>query len=779
MTDINNIANEEYYTIRNSLDNIQQLSNFVNHCLNDPSLKLTLEDDTFNKLQKTENIALNLMNQWCIQNSPYKQDEYELVKSVALLNMKITMSEIELSVKCALLLDELCLKVFNNIFLHMDNFNENNLYLNNISLWLDTLAYFEHEHSSFTIVQQYFISLNRIISEFVMSGTYKNYLIKLTKTNVDNEISPKQLFYISSCSLSMGVHLYSQFDMEVVFNEKQFNLLIPSYREFIIESVKNIHQWSHNYLSCVTNILVLSTFSNCHSCTSNLIQFFQHDCAYFQALIDILHYEPIRENIVSSWSNMETILIDTIISFLMICIHGLNGDIICLLRKLSLPDICLPLIEAKFDRICITTYGILAEILTDDDLTKLVFGEHVCDVIFIFLQSAYQNSKQTYKGVPITMILKGLVSLSKNDLIQEIFSKSDEKLNLFLEMTDKYPVVYDILWAFSFNSIIKQKLKQNEIFIDKINKLRNTLNHDNVTRKMICGILWNLGYKDEDSNNGMRPIKFDIMISYSHQEKALCQSIHEQLLQRKFRVWIDYAEIYGNLMDSMAHGIETSNTILVCMSESYKRSNYCRAEAQYAFKKNLNIVPIVLQKHFKPDGWLGFLVGSLFHIDFTKYEFCRSFQMLLNELTHFTQPAIVINRELHESATIRVTIMKPSTSQTLALVDSRKEDGNGAKSIKNWTSKDVLEWCNEHKLTEFSHILNDCDGDSLYHLYEMCKSKNVEQTIALLQNEFQKVGQNLSLIDFARFLSLMAKLITEDEEIVNKNHNEKELTTRF
>ena len=63
------------------------------------------------------------------------------------------------------------------------------------------------------------------------------------------------------------------------------------------------------------------------------------------------------------------------------------------------------------------------------------------------------------------------------------------------------------------------------------------------------------------------------------------------------------------------------------MSEQHRKSNCCRAEAHYAFQNQLKIVPILLQENYKPDGWVLFLIGQLFHINFTKYEFSRAIQM--------------------------------------------------------------------------------------------------------------------------------------------------------
>ncbi len=52
----------------------------------------------------------------------------------------------------------------------------------------------------------------------------------------------------------------------------------------------------------------------------------------------------------------------------------------------------------------------------------------------------------------------------------------------------------------------------------------------------------------------------------------------------------------------MVQAIEQSLIIIICMSEEYKRSNYCRTEAQYVFKRQLKIIPILIEKYCKPDG---------------------------------------------------------------------------------------------------------------------------------------------------------------------------------
>ena len=36
----------------------------------------------------------------------------------------------------------------------------------------------------------------------------------------------------------------------------------------------------------------------------------------------------------------------------------------------------------------------------------------------------------------------------------------------------------------------------------------------------------------------------------------------------------------------------------------------CRLECQYAFQQDLDMIPLMLQKDFKPKGWLGLILGT-------------------------------------------------------------------------------------------------------------------------------------------------------------------------
>ncbi len=42
------------------------------------------------------------------------------------------------------------------------------------------------------------------------------------------------------------------------------------------------------------------------------------------------------------------------------------------------------------------------------------------------------------------------------------------------------------------------------------------------------------------------------------------------------------------------------------MTEKYKLSPNCRAEAEYSFNLRKPIVPLIMQKDYIPDGWVRF-----------------------------------------------------------------------------------------------------------------------------------------------------------------------------
>src|ERR1700734_172161 len=84
----------------------------------------------------------------------------------------------------------------------------------------------------------------------------------------------------------------------------------------------------------------------------------------------------------------------------------------------------------------------------------------------------------------------GFANLSKNDTVQANVAQLN-KMPLLIEMLDKYPIVYDILWGLSFNSSIQEQLRSNHSFMSKLAQIEHDCSNETM-RKVVNGIRWNL-----------------------------------------------------------------------------------------------------------------------------------------------------------------------------------------------------------------------------------------------------------------------------------------------
>lgn len=198
----------------------------------------------------------------------------------------------------------------------------------------------------------------------------------------------------------------------------------------------------------------------------------------------------------------------------------------------------------------------------------------------------------------------------------------------------------EILVALSFNNDASSYLKQNKEFMIYIRNLSNNTNTDkSALQRAAESLLWKLEKEKEAVTKPTvsSSYKYDIMISYSHSDKRLCHQVFEQLIKDGFRVWIDRENMHGATMTAMADAIENSNIVLICMSNAYKQSVYCQSEAHYAFEKRRHLIPLMMEAHYKPDGWLGIMVSGKIYVDFLKTQFNSAYEILKNEISQYGQ----------------------------------------------------------------------------------------------------------------------------------------------
>ena len=325
------------------------------------------------------------------------------------------------------------------------------------------------------------------------------------------------------------------------------------------------------------------------------------------------------------------------------------------------------------------------------------------------------------------------------------------RLSLLMDMCDSYPIVFDIIWALSFNRDIQVQLRSNASFMSKLVHLPDVCDSAQV-RKVVHGIVWNLESNNDDDRTRTdkdEELLFDIMISYSHKDKILCKRLYDELVASGYRVWIDFDQMHGNVMDAMAQAIERSRTMVICMSEQYRRSNYCRAEAHYAFKRQLKIVPVLLQEHYKPDGWLVFLIGQLLYVDFTKQNFEHAMVGLLNELK-----APILRQESQLGAQPRELTKSPRPSFSAPSPPVLPE------SMLEWTSVHVHDWLIGNGLKQMALLLADYTGASLIPLNTYLTSGEPQLILNLLHEDaIRRTHRALSLVELAHFQGLLGRQV--------------------
>ena len=289
------------------------------------------------------------------------------------------------------------------------------------------------------------------------------------------------------------------------------------------------------------------------------------------------------------------------------------------------------------------------------------------------------------------------------------------------------------------------------------------------------------------NNTGERIYQYDMMISYCHADKELTYKIHKYLLDQGFKVWIDLDNMYGpgkNIitsskriflftsflaMSAMADAVENSEFVIMCMSDSYKQSTYCQAEAEYAFNCKRCLIPLIMRQGYRPDGWLGFMIGSRIYIDFGRFDFETACEKLMTELSHQRKqplPSKPGQVTQHEMPTKPVLInpqipaprsRKPSViynNDAFSVYTRRKPMSNFLrKPLIQWTDSDVLDFLFTQRLIQLMPLCESMDGRALIQLYKMAINRS-SKTYILLDDELKSsYKMKLPLRVFTQFLS--------------------------
>jgi len=163
---------------------------------------------------------------------------------------------------------------------------------------------------------------------------------------------------------------------------------------------------------------------------------------------------------------------------------------------------------------------------------------------------------------------------------------------------------------------------------------------------------------------------YHVMLSYQWNIQSLVEKVYQGLRHLGINAWMDvHGGVKGNINDSMAEGVDGAAVVCCFMTGDYFGSKNCKKELNYADSQSKSIVPVMCEKGFKAQGWLGIITAGLLWIDF------RDGTIFENSLTSLAKE-IVNALEVPES---EIKLSSPEMAQDTAAqvpeVDIQKKPG--------------------------------------------------------------------------------------------------------
>lgn len=565
-----------------------------------------------------------------------------------------------------------------------------------------------------------------------LSLDYLNSLIEKSKNIIDDELAYQCLFYIGKTVKNTKVEIFPKRNSEKIFSHILLELYKVQnkldFKSFTIDIASpNLNANKNDRRISMLSFLVYIINKVAPKSVNFCINFPKHDG--LKAFLLFLSNESFIKNTLDVKMNdfslsKPTSILDTIvldIVSLSLC-YDENID---KWKELDTIGILLNIAKLK-ESVEFNAYVSIVNIIDDKQIESLTDVHSILKNLVEFFKkcgdyfkekrfnrqkrqiiengeikdySVHCVLKNSEFSVSILIILQSLYKLSINDKMRnEIYFNQNLKESLsevVLKSNDiELKYMLKLVAQLAFNATIANDLKTNEELINFI-KSKVSSSSDQDLKLIIDQITWNIyGNKLEqnESKSESKPAQH-LMISYNTASRELCLKIKSKLESFGVKVWIDVSDIHGSSLDSMAKAVENSFCVLVCVTEKYRQSINCQAEAQYAFKLNKKIVPCIMESGYENvKGWLGIIMGDKIFINFTKYEFEECIRRLRNELNISTDKTLKV-----ESIEIK--------SNDLPV---------------NWNESQVKEWFDRNEINEgIKKELLPCNGVILQQLYVM------------------------------------------------------------
>ncbi|CAF3354521.1 unnamed protein product [Rotaria socialis] len=611
-----------------------------------------------------------------------------------------------------------------------------------------------------------------VIIDCVCSSTFINTFRSL-HSNEDN-LTENQTLLLIDCVTN--VYQYNNLDTVTYLMKSIASRMLPKYAQLLHEFVPPRKPTHINVLHHFLKMLQFLAIDN-----DTRHEFADDHALMIDSLLAILQDDFLQEKINDSDTNG---LIDNTTSYFFFI--TLESDLLPLIKtKPNVAKCMLKLTTAKSDVTQLNAYRTLAIIMTEDELKSLAEPEKITTVFIRHLNYSIDVIQQRRRLENLLLCLKSLV---QHEQIRDEFAKSGSGLPLLIRCAteSKFDSTVvkqrslELLLVMTFNKQAENAIRSNAKFIAHIEILSHS--EEVGLQRVAESVLWKLANKDpietdtqekkkqnesdentsRNKNNGDAPStnnqhEYDIMISYSHQDKELVYQIGKRLEEDNFRIWLDRDNMYGSPTRAMAHAIENTDFVFICMSDSYKKSGYCEMEAHYAYQKQRRVIPLIVKGPYHADGWLGLLTTNKMYIDFHKVSnFDEAYSKIIQEISRHrgkSIPTMSTPVGNHGPAPHSVDI-KPATVVTAPLPPRTL-----SHTLTLWSEDDVKYFFQIKQLQAMLPICAGMDGSTLSGLYTMCRTNSNAMYDSLKAELTESNSKILPIVTYLKFLEEVKKYV--------------------
>ena len=350
----------------------------------------------------------------------------------------------------------------------------------------------------------------------------------------------------------------------------------------------------------------------------------------------------------------------------------------------------------------------LAYVVDEESNHLILAAEEILGALTSLLQKAFESERRKFDGFSAKELAEGLSRLAINDTNKRVLGEKGaiqvlvSIIKTSNDNSEKASAV-NALWVLAFDENNKKAITQDKETLDILRRLQQS--DDPEVQKAAAGALWELEGKTARNSQMTKATGNHVMISYQWDSQEVLVEVKNRLQASGYRVWMDLEQMGGSTLEAMAKAVENASVILVCVSHQYKESPNCRSEAEYAYQLRKDIIPLMMQQNYKPDGWLGMIVGTKLWIDLR-----NSFNV--EAATGKLKKELGDRGRENQGNYLTVEHEKP--------VEKGQELTPELSGVADWTANEVKDWLKDIGLDDICKaVLPKLNGQALIYLYAL------------------------------------------------------------